>query len=354
MNAQKFAGMAYDVTDFVSEGKIDYLVTITKNDPDELTKTAHVPSREEAEQLPGENFALVLFHPHVGFLKKYATGDKYITKLNMKLFADNYDKYPDEISKTAAFYLTKAAKHFSIEVPEQIEKLGSGKHISNVVDLSMLDEKAWHTKQESMIKIADADYALPDKHKYPIDSKEHVKLAVDYFEENATKFSPLDAIVYAGRVKTAADKTAVSYTDTMIEKYASLTSSKFNDDYKYHINMRKKLVKEDEANVYDELLEKSAKLGVIKTAEYLEKIDTTLGVNDQWGHKLADPYISVIGMKKEASCSYKGKKVKASMLKKAAENVVDADTLKDLEGPDGIAVFESLPTPIKDKITKNL
>lgn len=87
MNAKKFAGMAYDVTDFVSEGKIDYLVNLTKGDSDELTKTAHVPSREEAEQLPGEDFALVLYHPHIGFLKKYATGDKYITKLNMKLLS---------------------------------------------------------------------------------------------------------------------------------------------------------------------------------------------------------------------------------------------------------------------------
>ena len=354
MNAQKFAGMAYDVTDFVSEGKIDYLVNLTKGDSDELTKTAHVPSREEAEQLPGEDFALVLFHPHAGFLKKYATGDKYITKLNLKLFADNYDKYPDEISKTAAFYLTQAAKHFQIDVPEPIQKLASGKHISNVVDLSVLNEKAWHEKQASMIKITDTDYALPDKHKYPIDTKEHVKLAVDYFEEHATKFSPLDAITYASRVKTAAEKNAISYTDTMIEKYASLTSSKFNEDYKYHINMRKKLVKDEDKSVYDELLEKSAGFGVIKTAEYLERVDTRLGVSEQWGHKLADPYISVLGMKKEANCKYKGKTVKASMLKKAAENIVDAETLKCLEGPDGIAVFESLPVPIKDSITKNL
>lgn len=354
MNAKKFAGMAYDVTDFVSEGKIDYLVTLTKGDSDELTKTAHVPSREEAEQLPGEDFALVLFHPHVGFLKKYATGDKYITKLNMKLFEDNCSQYPDEISKTAAFYLSKAAKHFRLETSSTLQKLAEGKHVSNVVDLSLLNEKDWAVKQESFEKTASVEYALPEKRKYPISTKEHVKTAVAYFQEHANKFSPLDAMTFASRVKTAAETLAVPFEDTMIDKYASLTSSKFNEDYKHHIGMRKGFVSAEDAGVYDELLEKSAKLGVIKTASYLEKVDSKLGISDQWNHGVADPYISILGMKKEGNCSHKGKKIKASMLKKAAENVVDADTLKDLEGPDGIAVFESLPLPLRDKIAKNI
>ena len=354
MNAKKFAGMAYDVTDFVSEGKIDYLVNLTKGDSDELTKTAHIPSREEAEQLPGEDFAVVLFHPHMGFMKKYATGDKYITKLNMKLLQENSEKYPNEISKTAAFYLSKAAKHFGIKVPDEIQKLASGKHVSNVVDLSLLDEKDWVEKQETLEKVASVEYALPDKRKYPISTKEHVKTAVAYFEEHANKFSPIEAMTFASRVKTAADTLSVPYSETMIDKYASLTSSKFNADYRHHISMRKGFVSSEDAGVYDELLEKSAKYGVIKTAEYLEKVDSKLGISDQWNHGIADPYISILGMKKEANCSHKGKKIKASMLKKAAENVVDADTLKDLEGPDGVAVFESLPTPIKDKIAKNI
>ena len=48
------------------------------------------------------------------------------------------------------------------------------------------------------------------------------------------------------------------------------------------------------------------------------------------------------------------KKIKKSMLKKAAENVVDAETLRELNGPDGLAVFESLPRPVREKITKNI
>ena len=351
----KFAGMAYDATDMVTEGRIDYLVNLTKDDPDELTKNAHIPSREEVEEMPMDQFALVLHHPRVGQLKKFATHDKYVTKLNVKILQDTAHNYPDEIAKTAAFYLKKASKFYRLDFPAELSKLAEAEHVSNVVDLSELNEPAWIKKQASLTKLAsDTEYALPDKKKYPISTSEHIKTAIAYFDQNLYRFSPMDALQFAVRVKLAADKNNIPYEGTKLEKYASLTSSSFNTGMRAHIKARKGYVPEDSTEVYDELLHKSAVFGVIKTAEYLEQVDRKLGVHRQWGIAVEDPYISVLGMRKEAECSHKGKKVKKSMLKKAAESVVDEATLKELEGPDGIAVFESLPTPIKDKITKNL
>jgi hypothetical protein len=351
----KFAGMSYDATDMVTEGRIDYLVNLTKNDPDELTKNAHIPSREEVEEMPTDQFALVVYHPRVGQLKKFATHDKYVTKLNLKILQDTHSSYPDEIAKTAAFYLAKAAKFYRVDVPAELQKLAEGKHQSNVVDLGDINETAWVKKQSSMEKQAqETDYALPDKKKYPISTPEHIKTAISYFDQNLYRFSPMDALQYAVRVKLAADKSQVSYEGTKLEKYSNLTASSFNPGMRAHIKSRKGYASEDDAAVYDELLDKSAVLGVVKTAEYLEQVDRKLGLHRQWGIAVEDPYISVLGMRKEAECSHKGKKVKKSMLKKAAESIVDEATLKELEGPDGIAVFESLPTPIKDKITKNL
>lgn len=355
MYMKKFAGMSYDVTDLVAEGRIDYLVGLTKGDPDELTKNAHIPSKEEAEEMPNEDFALVLHHPRIGQLKKFATHDRYVTKLNMKIFENTHENYPDEISKTAAHYLCKAAKHFRLEVPEEVKKLGEAKHESNVVDLTSINETAWVKKQASFVKEAkEIEYALPDKRKYPISTSEHIKTAIAYFDEHAYKFDPADALQYAVRVKLAADKMDIPYDNTLLSKYATLTASSFNSDMKTFIRARRGYVLEEDRPVYDELLEKSASFGVIKTAEVLEKVDRKFGLHRQWGVNIEDPYISVLGMRKEAECMVGKKKVTKKNLVKAAESIVDADTLRDLEGPDGIAVFESLPAPIRSKIEKQL
>jgi len=356
MNNKRFLGVPYDVTDFVTNGQIDYLMNLTKGDSDELEKTAHIPSRDEVEAMPNNEFALILYHPHSGFMKKYAMNDRYGTKLNIKLLLDNQHKYPDEIVKTAAYYLARTARSFRLPIDEELKKLASGTHVTNIVDLDSLDELAWHKKQEHHTKHAAAvEYALPDKKKYPIHTAELVKKAMMYFNEHESKFTPLESIKFASQVKLAAIKHKIPYTNTILEKYASVTSKTFNDDMKGLIRARKRYVSEDNASVYDELLEKSASLGVIKTAEYLETIDKKFGLNRLWNRDIESPYLSVLGHTKEANCSmHKGKKIYKHQLKKAAEAIVDQETLKELDGPDGLAIFESLPTPIKNKIGDNI
>jgi len=352
---KKFAGISYDVTDLLSDGRIEYLVSLTQNDPDDLIKNAHIPSKDEVEAMPAEDFAVVLYHSHNGFLKKFACHDKYVTKLNMKILQDTHQDYPDEISKTASYFLTKAAKHFRLDVPDSLKKLAEGKHVTNIVDLDDIDRTQWHKKHASQIKIVEPkEFALPDARRYPLDTGTLVKTAVNYFEKHATHLSPLDAVTYALNVKKAAKKLNITTEDTRIEKYAALTASHFNDDYKELIRSRRIYVTEDNRGVYDELVEKAGELGVIKTAEVLEQVDRKFEVNRQWGHDVVDPYLSVLGIKKEASCTHKGKKIKVSMLKKAAEGIVDPGTLRDLDGPEAAFVFDSLPTPIKDKISKNI
>ena len=355
---KKFAGASMDVSDLLSDEKIDYLVGLSEGDPDDLIKNAHIPSKDEVATMPTDDFALVLYHPHTGFLKKFACHDRYVTKLNIKILQDTQQNYPDEIVKTASFYLGKAAKHFRLDMPDELKKLAEGKHITNIVDLTDVNATEFHKKQATLIKTAEPKvFALPDEKRYPIDTPELIAKAITYFEKNATRFQPLEALVFAANVKKAALQEKVPTEDTVLEKYAHLTSAKFASDWKENIRIRKPYVKEDEREVYDELIEKAAEFGVIKTAEVLEAVDRKLGVNSQWGHSVTDPYLSVLGMKKEAmgaSCMHKGKKVKAAMLKKAAEKIVDAATLRDFDGPDALDVFESLPTPIKDKIANNI
>jgi hypothetical protein len=165
----------------------------------------------------------------------------------------------------------------------------------------------------------------------------------------------MDALTYALHVKKAAQKLHISTEDTYIEKYAGLTASTFNPDYRELIKSRRIYVTEDNRGVYDELAEQAEEMGVIKTAEVLEQVDRKFDVNRQWGREVVDPYLSVLGsMKKEGNCLHKGKKIKVSMIKKAAEGIVDAETLRDFDGPDAIDVFNSLPMPIREKIVKNI
>jgi hypothetical protein len=355
---KKFAGASMDVSDLLSDEKIDYLVGLSEGDPDDLIKNAHIPSKDEVATMPTDDFALVLYHPDKGFLKKFACHDKYVTKLNIKILQDTHQNYPDEIVKTASYYLGKAAKYFHLVFPEDLKKLAEGKHLTNIVDLADINDTAFHKKQASFVKIAEPKiFALPDEKKYPIDTPELVKKAIVYFEKTATKFQPIDAILFAANVKTAATQFNIDTEDTLLEKYSNLTSSRFSADWKENIRMRRPYVKEDERGVYDELIEKAAEFGVVKTAETLEIVDRKLGVNRQWGQSISDPFVSILGMKKEAMgacCTHKGKKIKASLLKKAAENIVDSATLRDFDGPEAIDVFESLPMPIKDKIAKNI
>lgn len=352
---KKFAGISYDVTDLLSDGRIEYLVALTKDDSDDLIKTAHIPSKDEVEAMPTDNFALVLYHPHVGFLKKFACHDRYVTKLNMKIFEDTHEAYPDEISKTAAYYLVKAAQHFKIAVQPELKKLAAGKHITNIVDLDDIDRTGWHKKNSTHVKTAEPkEFALPESRKYPLDTEALVMTAVNYFEKHATQLSPKDALVYATNTLRAATRMDIPTEDTLVEKYAALTASEFNNEFKQCVRARKNYVLEEDREVYDDLIKSAEKFGVVKTAEVLEEVDRKLGVSREWGRGVMDPYLSVIGLKKEAACSHKGKKIKASMLKKAAEGIVDATTLRDFEGPEAIEVFESLPAPIKDKIANNI
>ena len=344
---KKLATQIYDITDLVSSDKIDYIVNITK-DNDELVKNAHIPSLEEVEEMPDSQFALVLFHPHIGKMKKYAMSDRYLTELNMKIFEDKADLLPEQIVKVAAYHLCKAAKYYKLSVPERFKKYAEEKLPTNWVNISDIKESV-QVKTASMEKVA---YALGNK--YPLNSEELVKKAMQYFGDHSKRFNPENAITYAVNVKLAADMFGIKVEGTPIEKYASLTASGFNKHYKAAIRSRKGYVQEDDREAYDQLVEKSAELGVVKTAEILEKLDRESGAYRKWNTAVLDPFLSVLGVREERFVKQAGFTVKAADFKKLSSDSIDAATLADLQGPDGLDVFESLPTPIKNRLAKEL
>lgn len=335
------------MTDYITAGNIQYLADITK-DNDELVKNAHVPTLDEAEQLPSDEFALILFHPHLGEMKKLAMSDKYLTELNMKIFADNIKQFPEEIVKVAAKNLCRAATFYGIGIPPEIAKYANEQIESNWVNISAIKETA-----KPMVKSAESvTYAL--RNKYPIHKPELVKKAILYLDENRNRFNPFDALEFAANVKTAADKFGINYDGTTLAEYTHLKATKFNTKFASAVKARKGYVDEENRSVYDELLDKADELGVIKTAEVLEKLDRATGAYKKWNNSILDPIFTVFDNEPPQIVKVGSYKITSDDLQKLPTGVVDDGTLNDLKGPEGLDVYASLPTPVREKIAKVL
>jgi hypothetical protein len=349
---KKLATLQYDVTDLVTAGKIDYLIEVTKG-KDELVKNAHIPSLEEAEDMPDEQFALILYHPHIGKMKKLAMTDKYLTELNMRIFEDKVDSLPESIVKVAAYYLAKAAHFYKLTVPEPIKKYAEDKPISNWVNIAEINP--------TRVKVASENEKFALGNKYPIHTSQLVKKAMVYFTENWKRFSPLNAFEYAINVKTAADKLGVDYKGTRIEKYAYIQLGTLSKTFRAAVAARKGYVAEEDRPAFDDLIKEAKNLGPVKTAEVLEALDRATGLNREWNKSIEDPIFTVFEtttprfVKLAApGTPYNGIEINLESLRKLPDGAVDSETLKDLKSSDGLDVFESLPTPVKVKIAKSL
>jgi hypothetical protein len=79
------------------------------------------------------------------------------------------------------------------------------KSIADREDVSEADEK--RAKKE----YGDVTYADQANHKYPIDSKKHVRAAISYFgmPKNRAKYSPEDQKKIANKISAAAKKLGI-------------------------------------------------------------------------------------------------------------------------------------------------
>jgi hypothetical protein len=345
---KKLASLQYDVTDLVTAGQIDYLVEITKG-KDELIKNAHIPSLDETEKMADDKFALILFHPHIGKMKKLAMCDRFITELNMRIFEDKANSLPVELVKVASYHLAKAAHYYKLPVPETIKKYAEEKQATNWVNIAEVSAMREKNTDENV------KYALHEK--YPIHTAQLVKKAMAYFTDHWKRFSPLNAFEFAANVKIAADKFGVDYKGTRIEKYANIHPNTLSRTFGAAIAARKGYVLEAERNVFDELAKQASTLGPVKTAKVLEEIDRKLGLNREWNKSIEDPVFSVFDTTPQRFvkvAGYNGIEINLESLRKLPNGIVDAATAEDLKGPEGLDIFESLPTPVRQKIAKSL
>lgn len=354
MKSTRFNTFTYDVVDEINLGQIEKIAEMQLDySPDEI----HIPTTSEMQAMPDSEVALRLHHPSTGFTNKYACHEPGITQLNINLLLSKESSLPDEIVKTAAYYLTRAARNQGVQIPDELVKL-STKQQTNVVDLTSINETEYFKKLAAQKLSECTQWALPQSKKYPLRNSEDIEKAAEYFEKYAEQFETSDRIEYALNTCKQAHNLGVELRGS-IAKYAGLNINDFNDDYKAHISMRKGYTNDTDAHgLYDELLEKSAEIGVVTSVRALEGIDKICGLNVHWGTKVADPVLSLCSMQKEAETEIDGQYVSQSqlngLLQKDISGWVDDYTKQELSGSDGLDVFKSLPEPTREGLLSEI
>jgi len=344
----------YDVTDHLFNNDIEKVAEIAEELGSDTAKI-FIPSAEELGSKGTEDFSVTLYHPRHGFINKYANYDRGLAQLNIGILKRQVDELPDEILKVAATNLEKAAAHYRIDFPEELKQY-SIDHVDQIVDVTMIDKTAYYTKLAACKEKKEIKkYAMPSKNKYPMDTEEHVKKAENYFNTYYKDMSINDRVEFAKNAEAAIIENG-STPNKLIEKYAHLDHTKFNEDFKYHVSSRINMIHDDETKgLYSDLLEKQSEWEPIKVASVLHKLDKKAGLDYFYGSKVEDPVGAVFGLDKEAEYDIDGKVWKDSDFEKISENdYLDANTVRELHGPDKIAVLKSLPSPIRNSIADEI
>ncbi|MBC8548946.1 MAG: hypothetical protein H8D23_04785 [Candidatus Brocadiales bacterium] len=127
-----------------------------------MAKTASVHSADERDLLDDQETALVLYHPRIGELKKFACDTKGVTEININLLASHMDELPDEVIKTAANNLGYVASHLGVDVPEELQVYQTNEWVDPYIDVTHLNKVAFYQKlqdnapEEEVVKVAEA------------------------------------------------------------------------------------------------------------------------------------------------------------------------------------------------------
>lgn len=208
-----------DVTDYLLSNNIEPVADLVSGLSD-MAKTASVHSAEERDLLVEEESALILYHPRIGELKKFACDTKGVTEININLLANHLNELPEEVIKTAANNLGYVAKHLGVDVPESLQVYQTGEWSDPYVDVTHLNKVAFYQKlqenapEDTIEKEAEAEVEIYHRDRFSEDLLANIdarlkmthneKVAGLYTDirENHSKYTPEEVC----KVLEAADK----------------------------------------------------------------------------------------------------------------------------------------------------
>lgn len=223
--------------------------------------------------------------------------------------------------------------------------------MANVIDVSGLEAPL-------LVKKASANHLALGR--YPLDSYNDVKKAVEFFDENYLQMTPEDRHSFAVKTAERADDLGIAFGH-MLERYGSV---EYSLDVEAHLASRRALAP-DFKETWNDLREKKASVSPDEFVKLLEDADKKASLNWEYGGEVQDAYYATFGGNrvKEAHVAWdwhspEGTIVNADQLKKLALNghgimkkQFDGDLARAF-AKDPIAIFESLPTTHKTIISR--
>jgi len=174
-------------------------------------------------------------------------------------------------------------------------------------------------------------YAL--RGQYPIETEEHVKTAVDYFDTYLSRFSPMDRAAAATNIEKRADDLGVDISRDWITNYSRMLKKEaaISPDFERNIQLRKDACLKDSIKVTVggieveaiPLLDKVASLNDgdihgIAIVKALEAFDKLANFEFRYDNDIVDPVLTVFGSLRAPE--YDAEKI--------AGNITDYDLVK--------------------------
>jgi hypothetical protein len=254
--------------------------TTMRNDSQILTYT------HEDTSLRGDQFALILMDKQASYLM-FPCNNRENTINSCEEFERFYEELAAEEQKTAAHFLKESCLTWGLQPSSLMLELGQEDQETNQVRNSAFD---------SPVQKAASHQWFALRGSYPIDTKNLVKQAMEYFDQHRKEFDPRDARDFARNVEQRARDLDVQTEGTSIGKFAS---DEYGDQLGIQFTARKMLAKEAHIqDRYDKLLEYRNALTVDQFVDILTELDKKAGMDRQWGRILNHPYEATLAEKK--------------------------------------------------------
>lgn len=294
----------------------------------------------KVEDLRDDDYGLVFMTKH-GSDGRFPLRTRDQALLSCYYLEKNAEKLPSSMVKIAATNLKEACENHKIPTSSFIEKNASDDINTNVVSPYVTEQKK---------------FACDGK--FPINTAEQVKMAVEYFEENHSHFSPKNALEYCGNVIKQAEENNVDIDkDKKVMRYDSRS---YSNMLKMAFDNRLRLIKgiyeygdkDGEAlkMAYERLLGKKDEIEPREFSEKLAHLDMTSGVDRHWDKGSIDnPYVSTFQKKTVETIKIGGRHVRKDELIRVAETEKFAEvfdsgfTEKFKNNP--MDIYNSLPLP---------
>lgn len=208
-------------------------------------------------------------------------------------------------------------------------------------------------------------YAL--RGKYPIETEEHIKTAVDYFNKYLTRFNPMDRAVIAINIEKRATDLNVVLDNNWITNYSRMfkKGSMISPDFERNIELRKqacligniKIKVGDKIEDAEEMLAKIATLSKdtpgIALVKVLEEFDKQANLQSHYDDDIVDPVITVFGsfVNPEYDAVKIGKKLTDYSLIKTSRNNEMLQKIASKFGDDFVNEFKKGPVEKINSLT---